>query len=230
MLAPCWMDCARLCHGDLPLLSRLSFFVWILGWSPLALAGGGMLSTRFSVSNEFAFLHHPQAIYKHASTTPVYLPRFGVQFAYGLANWLELAVGADMSLSRAVAAHHVGFQGIGRGDLYADYSDVSLPVQWALRYDVGTDYNGLWVLGGGCTYTHWHTQALLSDDLHQYPINKTAAWYGQWFARTALLLEWRPIDWFALQLGPYGTLTSGGDVHAGLWLQVDGSYGFGPSF
>jgi hypothetical protein len=193
-----------------------------------ARADGGELLLGLTVANEAARVRHPDASYPAGGGSWLYVPRLGASADYGVTHWLSLGLGVNVSLPRDVIAGNVIIQDLPRGDLAAQYTAIMLPASATFHFGQGGDWNTELAIRGGPVFNRWQVDTLRSPSGARLSLDPRSDWYRGWFGAVALLAQWRPGDWAAIDLGPYGGLSTAGDIYVGVIVEGELAFGAGP--
>jgi hypothetical protein len=208
-----------------------AFLSTVLGVNLLgapARAEGGELLLHLAVVNQTARVRHPDASYPDGDGSWIYVPRIEFSADYGLAHWLSFGFGGNLSLSRDVTAGNVAVQDLPKGDLAAQYMAIMLPASATLHFSQGGDWSTEVVARGGPVFYHWQVDTLRSPSGARLPLEPRSDWYKGWFGGLALLAQWRPGDWAAVSAGPYGEMSTVGDIYVGVVVEGALAFGAGP--
>jgi hypothetical protein len=197
-----------------------------------AFASQGQLGVEAVVGNELGILHRPSAGYEHASGTLTYIPRLGANIVYGLRNHVDVSLGCEVSLQRDVVARNVSYQKVSEGDLYANYTDILLPLKVTYRSGVGAGVSFIGSLSGGVIFGRWEDRYMLPSDSIDTPvvplyIKASTDWHTDAFGRAAIGAEWRPAHWIALTASPYAAYGTNKNLGFGMLLGADFLFAFG---
>jgi hypothetical protein len=192
------------------------------------LAEGGEFVASMDMGHEVALLQHPT----QQSSGALYLPRLGLTIGYGLAHWLDLTCGADVSLPRDFVGTHQEADG-GKSELFATHMDVAIPAGLRLRWANGEDWAAALHLMVGLGAAFWGETSAVYVAPHglraRVPGSLEPTWHLQPLARVVATATWRPLDWFSIEMGPYATWTPT-SRHLGLHVEAQLLAGAGPSF
>ncbi|MFH1809501.1 MAG: hypothetical protein ABIJ09_12200 [Pseudomonadota bacterium] len=225
---------------DASLAARLFFPVLLLAPGPL-LGDGGELVVRPILGGEAAFFDYQRDGLKTLAGTrqpSSGMGRFGVALGYGLMNDLELGLGASLGLTGSQVLRSVELEGFS-GDLYVDVLDVSVPVTLGYQLNFGHEVSASVQAQVGVAYLGWNELALVdpgrpdsAGNFARLPVATVRKDLVGFVAGAAVWVDWRPLDWFSLSLGPYGALRMAGEtrvISAGVCLQPAFAFGVGPS-
>lgn len=165
-----------------------------------------------------------------SSGAPAYLPRLGVQAAYGITHQLSFGFGVSAAIPRTITVHARGYQDIVEGQLHASYHDIWVPAVAEVQWPNGKSGSWLVNLSTGLALTHWtslYMTELPGSQSRDLPITPESIWRPMWFGQLSCARAWRPHDAFGLQLGAMAAVKQQGDVHLGLYLSADGFFGVG---
>lgn len=185
------------------------------------------MQLRVVSGHEIGIVRHPAQTPEPAAWPKVYLPRFGVNYLYGVSRGLNIGAGLELSLARTLATHATGYQGLSPVDVTATYHDILMPLILETRLSDGSAWAWLAELSTGLAISHWHDKTVrpvgAANDL---PFVRGDLWRYAWFGRVSLAREWRPNNAFGLRIGALAGVKSQGDLHFGLfasgdWLWLD---------
>lgn len=201
-----------------------------------AKADGGELHLKLVINNDANALRQPGVNYQGAHPALAYVPRFGLELDYALANWLEIGIGATASLPRPVVSEHVLAHGVADVSVYSSMFELAVPATLRLIWHSKGTFSYSAAVSAGVALTRWAESSVTDSpppgqDARRYgtPPFESATWSPM--VSGALGLRWRPVDWMAMEGGPYVAHTfASDDWRLGLGLNAVFIFGVGPSF
>lgn len=196
--------------------------------SPLsARAEHGDMQLRVLSGHEIGIVRHPAFNPQPGSWPKVYLPRFGVNYIYGISRNFAIGAGLEASLQRTFSTGNIGYQSLSPATLNAAYNDILIPLILETRLNDGSEWSWLAELSTGLAVMHWNDNSLRAPgSAADLPFLKGDLWRFAWFGRVSIAREWRPNAHFGLRIGALAGVKGQGDLHFGLfvsgdWLRLD---------
>jgi hypothetical protein len=187
-----------------------------------ARAERGDMQLRVVSGHEIGIVRHPALNPEPGSWPKVYLPRFGVNYLYGLSRNFSVGVGIEASLQRTLSTNNIGYQAFAPANLNAAYNDLFIPLILETRLNDGSEWSWLAEFSTGLAVVHWHDNTLRAPaSAAELFFLKGDLWRFAWFGRVSLAREWRPDNHFALRIGALAGVKSQGDLHFGLFVSGD---------
>ena len=224
------------------LLSRSPLFVALA----VSLAGnavyaeGGELYIGLSGGGELGWLTYDRDGLSRASGYEGAHPllfRWGFFLRYGIADDWQLGLGVSNGIRSSVETKGVVIAG-RTGHLYARYHDWTLPLSVSYLLTTGHEIACLLTLEGGLTWVSWRdrvfldpTQVDAEGNLGRLPLERKQMSSMGLYVGFIAELDWRPLEWLAVGVGPYFQMrrTTTVDVVVGLGVRPAVIFGVGPS-
>ncbi len=184
--------------------------------------------------------NRPNLTATESTATPwVLLPRLGGFIRYGISDAVQLGVLYELTWYSGV-----GFDGVvidnEEGRLYADYRDHTVAASIAYLLTYGYDYQGLFELSAGLAVVEFADTGFVDpsagDPAPQYPFVPDSSSVPGVFVQARAEFDWRPLDMFALSVGPYVALRGasagqayGLNMHFGIMVRPALILQLGPS-
>lgn len=201
-----------------------------------ARADGGELHLKIVINNDFDALHQPSIHYQEARPALAYVPRFGAEVGYALANWLEIGIGATASIPRDAVSEHVAAHGIQDVNVSASVFSVTIPATIRFVWHPKGSVSYAAALSAGMVLTRWVESSVTEASPAEQPAKtyatppfETVNWSP--IAGGGLFVRWRAVDWMAMEGGPYLARTLiPDDWRFGIGLHAVFVFEAGPSF